>query len=88
MPNADDVILAEVDKNAREVLRVTSTTYEGIALLDVRCWTKPTTPTADDGKPTKKGLSLRPGLWAQLLPVLQEALQADGGGGARGQAQP
>jgi len=81
VPNPDDVILCELDKNASEVLRVTTTTFNGVALLDVRCWTKPTTPTAGDAKPTKKGLALRPELWAQLLPILQAALY---GGGADG----
>ena len=78
MPTDTDVILAEVDKNAREVLRVTSTTYEGIALLDVRCWTRPATPTGGECKPTKKGLSLRPDLWREVLPIITAAVEEGG----------
>lgn len=78
MPTDADVILAEVDKNAREVLRVTATTYNGIDLLDVRCWTKPATPTGGECKPTKKGLSLRPDLWRELLPIIAAAVEEGG----------
>ena len=78
MANADDVILAEVDKNAREVLRVTATTYEGIDLLDVRCWTRPATPTGGECKPTKKGLSLRRDIWREVLITIAAAVEEGG----------
>ena len=78
MPTDTDVILAEVDKNAREVLRVTATTYEGHALLDVRAWTRPATPTGGECKPTKKGLSLRPDLWREVLPIITAAVEEGG----------
>jgi hypothetical protein len=67
----DEPILAEVRKNAGEVVRVRRSPYNGVPLLDVRVWTRPLTP-GDEGKPTKKGLTLRPETWAELLPVIQQ----------------
>jgi hypothetical protein len=64
-----DELIAEVPKNSREVLRVQRTTFNGIGLLDVRVWTVPLVP-GDEGRPTKKGLTLRPETWAELVVAL------------------
>lgn len=78
----DPDLLAEVKKNAAEVLRVRRTTFNGISLLDVRAWTLPAVPGAES-KPTKKGLTLRPETWRELLAVIGRAVgdgEAEAGG--------
>lgn len=66
-------LLAEVPKNATEVVRLQRTTFRGVDLLDARVWTVPAIPGAES-KPTKKGLTLRPETWAELTEALREAL--------------
>jgi hypothetical protein len=63
-----DQVVAELPKNARETIRVALTEFNGHGLIDVRVW------TLADGKPTKKGLTLRPEPWAMLLAELQRVL--------------
>lgn len=79
---ADPDLVAEIKKNAAEVLRVRRTTFNGIRLLDVRAWTLPAVPGAES-KPTKKGLTLRPETWRELLAVIGPAVgdgEAETGG--------
>ncbi len=61
----------EIRKNASEVIRIEWDEYQGVELLHVRVW-------YDDGtgdyKPSRKGLSLRPETWREILPSIQEAL--------------
>ena len=66
-------LLAEVEKNDREVIRVQRTSFKGIDLVDARVWTVPAIPGAES-KPTKKGLTLRPETWAELTAALRQAL--------------
>ncbi len=73
-----DVVVATIPKNAREELRVTVGEYQGIPLVDVRVWALPAVP-GGEGAATKKGLSLRPDTWRELLPEIAKALA---GGGA------
>ena len=73
-----DVVVATIPKNAREELRVSLTEYQGIPLVDVRAWALPAVP-GGEGAATKKGLSLRPDTWRELLPEIAKALA---GGGA------
>jgi len=63
----------EVKKNSREVVRVQPTTYNGIDLVDVRVWTVPVTPDGES-KPTKKGLTLQPATWTEVLRAVQVLL--------------
>jgi len=70
-------VLAEVPKNAREVIRVQRTTFNGVDLLDARVWTVPAVP-GGDSTPTKKGLTLRPATWQELVGAVRIAL-GDGG---------
>lgn len=73
-------VIAEVRKNSAEVIRVQHVTFNGVKLLDARVWTVPMAP-GGEGKPTKKGLSLRPETWAELVAVVEIALEgADGEG--------
>ena len=71
MPEAPFV----VRKNAGEVIRIEAKRYEGTDLVDVRVWYE-----AADGevKPTRKGLSLRPETWREVLPAVEAALSGDG----------
>lgn len=69
-------IIAEVRKNSTEIIRVRRTEFNGIDLLDVRVWTAPQVP-GGESRPTKKGLTLRPETWAELVAVLNNALVLD-----------
>jgi hypothetical protein len=70
----------EIPKNAGETLRVERGEYQGIDLLHVPVWTgRPGDPNA---KPTQKGLSLRPEVWREVLPVVAALLESGGDKGA------
>ena len=58
-------------KNAAEVLRVQRTVFNDMELLDVRVYL---TRATGEEIPTRKGLSLRPELWRELLPLIERAL--------------
>lgn len=75
---AGELLVATLPKNSREEIQVRCREYEGIPLVDVRVFTKPAVP-GEPAKPTKKGLSLRPETWRELLPHLAVAL-GDGAG--------
>jgi len=66
-------LLAEVEKNDREVIRVQRTSFKGIDLVDARVWTVPAIPGAES-KPTKKGLTLQPATWTEVLRAVQVLL--------------
>jgi hypothetical protein len=63
----------EVQKNAREVVRVEATTYKGWPVIDARVWTVPVTPEGES-KPTRKGLTLQPATWTEVLRAVQAFL--------------
>ena len=48
--------MVEIQKNSREVIRISPSEYEGHQFIDLRIWYD------DDGemKPTKKGISFNP----------------------------
>ena len=60
-----------VPKNANEIIKIERGEYQGVDLLHARIW-------YDDGggehKPSRKGLSLRPETWREILPAIQDAL--------------
>lgn len=66
-------VLAEVEKNSREVIRIQREVYRGIPLLDLRVWV-PTGNYGEELQPTRKGVCLRPETWRDLLPELQAAI--------------
>ena len=66
-------VIAEVEKNSREVIRIQREVYRGIPLLDLRVWV-PAGGYGEELQPTRKGLALRPETWLELLPELQAAL--------------
>lgn len=65
------VVIASLEKNRRERVRVALDEYEGVKLIDLRV-TVEMTATSGVQTPTKKGLSLR----VEMLPELVGALQA------------
>lgn len=68
-----------IRKNAAETLRVERTDYRGKDLLAVRVFTgRPGDPQA---RPTRKGLTLHPATWKELLPVLERLLEKPGDNG-------
>ena len=66
----------EVVKNASETPRVERTEFNGYKLLAVRMFTDP--PGDPEARPTKKGLTLRPATWRELLPAIQALLPKEG----------
>jgi hypothetical protein len=69
-----DEMIAQFEKNATEVVRVSLTEYRGHKLIDVRVYY-----SDDEGqyRPTKKGVSLGVGLYAdfkQAMAALEKAL--------------
>lgn len=77
--------LGRVRKNASEELVLQATRFGGHDLIDLRAFAKTAT---GELTPTKKGLCLRPEVWAEVLPILREALGeapiANGGDGHNG----
>jgi len=63
----------EIVKNASETLRVSRAEYNGHDLLAIRVFTG--RPGDPDARPTKKGLTLRPQTWREVLPALEALLQ-------------
>ena len=61
----DSEVLATIPKNATEEVRVRRTEYHGVDLVDARVWTVSQVP-GTEGKPTKKGLTLRPETWREV----------------------
>jgi hypothetical protein len=68
-PFADREVLATINKNRSEIVRVALTKYEDLDLVDIRIFA---TFDAADGRPTKKGITLR----VEKLPALIEGLQS------------
>ena len=77
--------LGRVRKNAGEELVLQTTRFGGHDLIDLRAFAVTAT---GELTPTKKGLCLRPEVWAEVLPLLEEALAgeplANGGDGGNG----
>jgi hypothetical protein len=69
-------VLAEVRKNSFEVVQVRRAVYRRVPLLDVRVWRVSAVP-GDSGRPTRKGIALRPETWAEVLPALAKAVEED-----------
>lgn len=67
----------EIRKNATEIIKIERGEYQGVDLLHVRIW-------YDDGGgeylPSKKGLSLRPETWREILPAIHKALGPEAAG--------
>ena len=64
-----DQLIATIEKNADEEIRVSLREYKGHAVIDIRVYWKP--PEGEPG-PTKKGVTLNP----ELFPGLKKAMGA------------
>jgi len=69
---ADDTMIGEVTKNAKERLRVRLTEYQGHALCDVRVFAEGETPGIYD-RPSHKGVCFNRTLLPQLRELLMRA---------------
>jgi hypothetical protein len=74
-----DTAVREVPKSMLEAIRVQRHEFRGKPYVDVRVFTVPVSEGLE-GVPTKKGLTLRPETWRELLPLIEEALGAEGAG--------
>lgn len=70
---SDGVLVATIDKNAREQIRVAVRQYRGIVFVDVRTYAIINGAVVQH-RPTKKGVAVRPGRVAELIAGLQQAL--------------
>ena len=59
-----DQLIATIEKNADEEIRVSLREYKGHPFIDVRVYWKP--PEGEPG-PTKKGVTLNPELFPELM---------------------
>ena len=64
-----DQMIATIEKNADEEIRVSLREYKGHPFIDIRVYWKP--PDGEPG-PTKKGVTLNP----ELFPALKKAMGA------------
>ncbi len=64
-----DQLIATIEKNADEEIRVSLREFKGHPFIDIRVYWKP--PDGEPG-PTKKGVTLSP----ELFPRLKEAISA------------
>lgn len=64
--------VVEIQKNGYETLRIERTEWQGVPLISVRAWIG--LPGTGSTTPTKKGLSLRPAIWRQVLPAVEAIL--------------
>jgi len=63
--------IAKIGKNAEEEIIVQLTNFKGHDLVDLRVWVK--SLIGETGKPTKKGLTVKPDLLPELIEALKEA---------------
>jgi hypothetical protein len=63
--------IAKIGKNTEEEILVQLTNFKGYDLVDLRVWAK--TITGETGKPTRKGLTVKPELLPELIEALKEA---------------
>jgi hypothetical protein len=63
--------IAKIEKNAQEEIIVQLIEFKGYYLVDLRVWAK--SVMGQTGKPTKKGITVKPGLLPELIEAIQEA---------------
>ena len=59
----------EIAKNSMEVLRLHVTEYKGKQFADIRVYYR---DDSDELKPTRKGLTLSPGLWPEFIKAVEQ----------------
>ncbi|MGF6757268.1 hypothetical protein P3T16_004679 [Paraburkholderia sp. GAS42] len=66
-PTNADLPVLDLQKNARERLRVTHTTFKGKPYIDLRVWF---VDAAGDYQPSRSGVSIRPDHLAEIVRAL------------------
>jgi len=66
--------IAKIEKNAEEEIIVQLTNFKGYDLVDLRVWVK--SLIGEAGKPTKKGLTIKPDILPELIEALKKADRA------------
>jgi len=63
--------MKEIQKNSREVIRISESEYEGHKFVDLRIW------YSDNGeyKPTKKGISFNPTLAKEVVEGILDVVE-------------
>ena len=74
-PSAPGHVVAEIEKNSRERLRVETSTFNGYDLFSLRVWVD---GLDGEPKPTQKGVTLRVDLLPQVIAALQKAASSAG----------
>jgi hypothetical protein len=74
MSGAGDVIVGEVRKNSREVIRVTVGNYKGHHLCHARVWVA--AKSGPEMIPTRSGLSVRVAVLPDLVNLLKKVVDA------------
>jgi len=76
MSENESRLVAELDKNSAELIRIHFVQWKKTTYADIRVWHK--TEVGDDGdiKPTTKGLRINAELLPDLIRVLNEAQRA------------
>lgn len=72
----EEQVIADVHKNAREFVRVSRVTYNGLDLIDARVYLRPVAP-GEAPRPTRKGLCLQPEAWHGLIVAVVDALYVE-----------
>ena len=66
--------IAEINKNALELVVIRLSEFKGHDLIDIRIWMKPEDPREEgELKPTKKGISLGIDAIPELIQALEKA---------------
>jgi hypothetical protein len=73
MPSQDQLI-ACIEKNRLEEIRITLCRFKGVDLVDVRTFVNFSGTPEEDHKATKKGISLKIEPLPELIEALQDAL--------------
>lgn len=85
MPD-EERIIARIMNGSSSEIRIRETSYKGVDYIDVRKFyfdppdeshpAEDAKKPAEFFKPTKKGISLRPEQWSEVMEKVQEAIEA------------
>jgi len=64
--------LVDIQKNSREVIRVSASEYEGHDLIDLRVWYE---DEMGEKKPTKKGIAFNPSKAKEVIEAILQIVE-------------
>lgn len=67
-----DQLIATIEKNTREEIRIDLREFKGHPLVSIRVW------VTEEDLPTKKGLAFNPGLLPDVIAALETAQEEAG----------